>query len=240
MAKSLREITEQEISDLAARAEKEITDELRYLKQESIRIKRYLQRSKGEIEDARLQEFETELTQTTDDIDSLYSRQETLIENWSQTSDSNKVTIDDLTPGLLIRVNGFELPGEIKNISRLEQRVTVVFGSITAEVGIDSVLSISTHPYEKQPIRIPKPDSIPASELDLHGFTVEQATPVLEQYLDQVIRANMHRVRIVHGKGSGTLRRAVRQFLEQHPITLEFSSAPAEAGGDGVTVIEIT
>ena len=137
-------------------------------------------------------------------------------------------------------MNGFELPGEIKNISQLEQRVTVVFGSITAEVGIDSVLSISTPLYEKQPIRIPKPDSIPASELDLHGFTVEQATPVLEQYLDQAIRANMHRVRIVHGKGSGTLRRAVRQFLEQHPITLQFSSAPAEAGGDGVTVIEIT
>ena len=240
IATNLREITEQEISDLAARAEKEITDELRYLRQESVRIKRSLDRSKGEIEDARLQEFETELTQAADDIDSLYSRQETLIENWSQSSDNNRVSIDDLTPGLLIRVNGFELPGEIKNISQLEQRVTVVFGSIPAEVGIDSVLSISTHPYEKQTIRIPKPDSIPASELDLHGFTVEQATPVLEQYLDQAIRANMHRVRIVHGKGSGTLRRAVRQFLEQHPITLQFSSAPAEAGGDGVTVIEIT
>jgi len=82
----------------------------------------------------------------------------------------------------------------------------------------------------------PRPES-PGLELHLRGMTLDEALPDLEDYLDQAYLSGLPWVRIVHGKGTGVLRRGVRQTLERSPLVKTFKSAEPADGGDGVTVV---
>lgn len=77
------------------------------------------------------------------------------------------------------------------------------------------------------------------AELHLRGETVDDALILLDRYLDQAILSNRPEVRIVHGKGSGTLRRAVHDFLRDHPHVAGYTHPPENQGGQGVTVATI-
>ncbi|RLC72774.1 MAG: hypothetical protein DRI26_02295, partial [Chloroflexi bacterium] len=58
-------------------------------------------------------------------------------------------------------------------------------------------------------------------------------------YLDRAFRAGLAKVRIIHGGGTGALRRAVREWLAQHPLVASFQPAPPYEGGDGATMVEL-
>ncbi len=89
---------------------------------------------------------------------------------------------------------------------------------------------------ERGGVSIPHVES-PGLELHLRGMTLEEGLPRLEEYLDRAYVAGLPWVRIVHGKGTGTLRKAVRDLLRRHPLVREFKSAPANEGGEGVTIV---
>lgn len=89
--------------------------------------------------------------------------------------------------------------------------------------------------YERGGVSIPRTES-PGLELHLRGMTLEEGLPRLEEYLDRAYMAGLPWVRIVHGKGTGTMRKAVRDLLRHHPLVREFKSAPANEGGEGVTI----
>ncbi|MDY6834426.1 MAG: Smr/MutS family protein [Chloroflexota bacterium] len=76
-----------------------------------------------------------------------------------------------------------------------------------------------------------------ALNLDLHAFTVEEALIELDRYLYECYIANLFMVRIVHGKGTGALREAVRRELSKHPLVASFSSATSSEGGEGATIV---
>ncbi len=77
------------------------------------------------------------------------------------------------------------------------------------------------------------------AELLLIGQQVEPALDSLDAYLDQALAAGRERVRVVHGHGSGRLRRAVREHLRDHPAVAGFNPAPPSAGGDGATEVRL-
>jgi DNA mismatch repair protein MutS2 len=76
------------------------------------------------------------------------------------------------------------------------------------------------------------------SELHLRGLRVDEALPRLEKYVDDAYRAQAPFVRIVHGKGTGTLRKMVHQFLRDHPFVSSFRLGEQGEGGTGVTVVK--
>ncbi|MER3514892.1 MAG: endonuclease MutS2, partial [Chloroflexota bacterium] len=76
-------------------------------------------------------------------------------------------------------------------------------------------------------------------ELHLRGQTVDEALAALDRYLNAAYLAGLPWVRIVHGKGTGTLRRAVRRELARHPLVLSYEPARDEEGGEGVTVVKL-
>ncbi|MFN2244663.1 MAG: Smr/MutS family protein, partial [Anaerolineae bacterium] len=76
----------------------------------------------------------------------------------------------------------------------------------------------------------------PNVELDLRGQRIEEALPQVDKYLDDAFLAGMPFVRIVHGKGTGALRQAVRQQLRGHPLVNSFRAGEQGEGGTGVTV----
>jgi DNA mismatch repair protein MutS2 len=71
---------------------------------------------------------------------------------------------------------------------------------------------------------------------DLHGLRVEEALERLVQVLDRAARRGCDRVVIVHGRGTGALRDAVRGFLRDSPYVERFAAAEPVEGGDGATV----
>jgi DNA mismatch repair protein MutS2 len=83
----------------------------------------------------------------------------------------------------------------------------------------------------------PRPDSL--AELNVVGCTVDEATVRLDKFLDEATVVDQRVVRVVHGHGTGQLRRGVADYLKAHPLVARFESAPANAGGGGVTVVEL-
>ena len=81
---------------------------------------------------------------------------------------------------------------------------------------------------------------IPTQELDLRGFRAEDALFSVEGFLDKAMRDGLSSVRIIHGKGTGALRRAIRELLEEHPLVKSFAPEPPEKGGDGATNVDLT
>jgi DNA mismatch repair protein MutS2 len=79
----------------------------------------------------------------------------------------------------------------------------------------------------------------PGIELDLRGLRVEEAIPRLDKHLNDAYLAGLPSVRIIHGKGTGALRRAVREQLEGHPLVASHRPGDQHEGGDGATVAEL-
>lgn len=78
-----------------------------------------------------------------------------------------------------------------------------------------------------------------ALELHVRGETVDEAMVKVERFLDQALLANMPEARIVHGKGTGTLKRAVWDYLKAHPYVVSYGHPPENMGGTGVTVAKL-
>ena len=75
------------------------------------------------------------------------------------------------------------------------------------------------------------------SELNLIGSTADEAMDRLDKFLDQVTVADVREFRIVHGHGTGQLRRTVASYLKDHPLVARFEPAPEKQGGGGATIV---
>ena len=78
------------------------------------------------------------------------------------------------------------------------------------------------------------------TEVDLRGMDAVEAVCVLERYLDEAMRSNLSQVRIIHGKGTGTLRAAVQQALKKNKFVKKFRLGQYGEGEDGVTIAEFS
>ena len=76
-----------------------------------------------------------------------------------------------------------------------------------------------------------------ATELNIIGKTYQEALPDVEKFLDQALAAGSSPVRIIHGKGSGALRRQIHEFLDGQPFVKKYALDDVEGGGAGVTLV---
>ncbi len=77
------------------------------------------------------------------------------------------------------------------------------------------------------------------SELNVIGCHVDEALTRTERFLDEAIVSELKSVRLIHGYGTGQLRRAIGELLRSHPFVVQFGPAPGNQGGGGVTVVEL-
>ena len=75
--------------------------------------------------------------------------------------------------------------------------------------------------------------------LDLHTFNPKEVASLIEEYLALCVEKGIDSVRIIHGKGTGTLKRRVHGILSQHRLVVTFKGAPLEAGGWGATLVQL-
>jgi len=144
--------------------------------------------------------------------------------------------------------------GERVTVSTLKaDGIVTAIGESDAEVQIGSIrLRAKLSDLERktnQPIIDDRPQTIvhgpsstvasPGMEVSLRGKMVEDGLDELEQYLEKAYAAGLPFVRIVHGKGAGKLREAVREHLKKHPYISSFEEAKDNEGGAGVTIAKL-
>ena len=96
------------------------------------------------------------------------------------------------------------------------------------------------HVREYQPMNtVPQAVKSPGMELDIRGKRVEEALEILDRYVDAAYTSGLPFGRIIHGKGTGRLRQAVRQFLGDHSLVSKVTQGKNNEGGAGVTVIHM-
>jgi DNA mismatch repair protein MutS2 len=83
------------------------------------------------------------------------------------------------------------------------------------------------------------PTTAPPLEYDFRGWRAEDALEELDKRLDQAALAGMPFIRIIHGKGTGALRKAMRDYLAKHPLVKSIEAGQAEEGGEGVTIVRL-
>jgi len=85
------------------------------------------------------------------------------------------------------------------------------------------------------------PDNMTSAEDEVHlrRLTVDEALLKLDKYLNNAFMAGLYQVRVIHGKGTGTLRQAVREELAKHPLVKSYRAAGYGEGGAGVTIVEL-
>ncbi len=77
------------------------------------------------------------------------------------------------------------------------------------------------------------------AEIDLHGLTVDEAIPKLDDFLYEAFQSGQLRIWVVHGKGSGILRQEVRRYLSKHSLVRAQRPADPQHGGIGATQVEL-
>ena len=143
-----------------------------------------------------------------------------------------------LLPGDRVWVPSLQTSGEVAAVGAND--VEVKIGSFRVKLGQNRVelQQRGELPVIQSSGSLPKAAS-PGMELDLRGLTVDDMLVELDRYLDSAYLAGLPWVRLIHGKGTGALRQAVRDQLRGHPLVSEFRAGENSEGGEGVTVAKL-
>jgi len=155
------------------------------------------------------------------------------------------VTASQLQPGARIHVRGFSKPVVLRRLDGASAEIEA--GPLRMKVGLDEITGVegtSTTGSARASkgsvtVRTQASDEGTGGEINLIGCTVEEATERVDKFLDEAALANRSRVRIIHGHGTGALRKGLAQFLAKHPLVDSQSFETEERGGKAVTVVEL-
>jgi DNA mismatch repair protein MutS2 len=136
-----------------------------------------------------------------------------------------------------VEIRDGKIRGELLAIQG--DRARIRRGSLTFEAPLNQIRKAGERTREPRVrVAVEKSASL-ATELNLLGLRVHEALPRLETFLDQALLEQRTSVRIVHGMGTGALRRAVRQFLAESRYCSSYSEPSRAEGGGGVTIAEL-
>jgi DNA mismatch repair protein MutS2 len=143
--------------------------------------------------------------------------------------------------GSKVTVGGLGLEGIVISIDGNRAEIDVRGKRIQAKL---KELRVISGPSQQAPAKVRvnvdlKPRAGMLSELNVIGMTVDQAIDRVSRYLDDTMVTDLHEVRIVHGHGTGQLRKGLHAFLKTHPQVEKYYAAPDNQGGGGATIVEL-
>lgn len=154
------------------------------------------------------------------------------------------VAPSDLIPGVRVRVRGLPTPVVLRR--RDETTAEVEAGPLRMKVALADITSVVG---EEAPAKRVLPQGVtvrtqpatepPGEEINLIGCTVEEATRRVDKFLDQAALAGSSQIRIIHGHGTGALRRGLAEFLKTHPLVESIRAEAADRGGEAITLVEL-
>jgi DNA mismatch repair protein MutS2 len=155
---------------------------------------------------------------------------------------------EQIVAGARVHVRGLAQPVVIRQVDGKHAEVQA--GPLRMKLPVTDILSIATEGTGKGKIEKGKWETGVAvhaqsagepvpDEINVIGCTVEEATERVDKFLDQAALAGKPRVRIIHGHGTGALRRGLAEFLNSHALVEKISAEAADRGGTAVTVVTL-
>jgi DNA mismatch repair protein MutS2 len=146
----------------------------------------------------------------------------------------------EIEVGRLVHVRSVDADGRIVHLSPRGKVTVDLDGVRVLTEPADLERPRAKEEPKAPPSRIPRLALEPVSlELNVRGLTVSEALREVQLYLDRLLLADVCQASILHGKGTGALREAIRGYLASLSFVASFRSASPPEGGDGVTVFEI-
>ena len=140
-------------------------------------------------------------------------------------------------------LRGFDLPGEVIASPGKDRKVEVRFGTFRARFDLDRLSLSSTSelrkPGNNKKVSMVRSDQTPDS-LDLRGVRVEESLREVDTFLDKALLNGKSQIRVIHGKGTGALRQALREHFTSHPMVAFHEAEEDSLGGDGSTLVTLT
>jgi len=164
-----------------------------------------------------------------------------LIQKQDEVAPEPVVIAEKFEPGSLVHVVSGTEVGEIESLPPDGKTAVVVFGSVRMKVALSELRpakGTGSSPRSFAAIGSEKPQII-QQDIDLRGMTGEEAIPVVDKLIDQATLAGLHRIDLIHGKGTGALRKKITDFLSHHPRVRSFRLGEWNEGGTGATVVEL-
>lgn len=164
--------------------------------------------------------------------------------------DAIPCTADSAVKGSKVYVPSLQQYGIIEEIDTKENTVKVRMGRVTSRFSFNDVYCIvesrkTVATKKKPPVAKEEITSIPITiqtqynTIDLRGLRVDEALQKLDYELDAMVKRNIAAAVIIHGHGTGSLKKAVRDYLKHSFYTKNYRPGEPEEGGDGVTIIQL-
>lgn len=210
--------------------------ELDHVREELRTISRQMERfggKKGEVTNIRelIQQLDSDLKPISELVPRRIGPIEAPIKRPLQVGDLVWVASLDRTGDIL------KIYGDGAEVQAGTFRLRVALRDLELRAPANRESQASTTPQKRRTadITLPRIES-PGMEIDLRGHSVEEMLPLLQKYVDHAYLSGLPFTRIIHGKGTGTLRRAVREELRHNPLVKKHRTGEQNEGGDGVTM----
>ncbi len=145
-------------------------------------------------------------------------------------------------PGNAVWIEPLGIKGDVLEKDEHSGKIKVLAGDITYTVEESELTLIEdTEKVETKSEYIGTPYTVPhvSPEIDLRGLLAEEAFGVVDKYLDDAYLAGLSQVSLIHGKGTGALRKKIGEFLSHHHRVAEFRLGEWNEGGSGVTIVKL-
>lgn len=154
------------------------------------------------------------------------------------TSSHAALNINKIKPGDEVYLNNYHMNATVLAVNTAKKTLDVQAGIIKSTVKLSDV-SKASKSVQHKPVsthRSAMKVKTVRSEIDLRGMTVDEALAATDRFIDDAYLNNLSQVHIIHGKGTGALRKAIKEKLSGSKYVKQFYYAPANEGGDGATI----
>jgi len=148
--------------------------------------------------------------------------------------------LTDFSVGNFVLIRNTAASGQIIEIDKEKQRATIESGTIKMQVNLSDLLIDNSRRKDK-PIASHLNFKLPETSyrLDIRGKRPDEADFEILKFIDDSYMTGQDRIEILHGKGTGVLKRTVKEILDRHEKVKNYYFAPIEFGGEGITVVEL-
>jgi len=148
--------------------------------------------------------------------------------------------LSEITIGQRVRWKGYNQTGTILSNPDASDRLLIDTGEVKVKVPLNELEALDDETKSKSKVRVSYRMEIDASnELDLRGMRAEEAQHLTEKFIEDAVLAGLHQLYIIHGKGTGALRKTINSFLDKHNQVVSKHLADWNQGGSGVTVVNL-
>ena len=220
--------------ELTRKAKEEARELLKQAKEEADEIVKALREIKTSVDVSRNKDVEEMRKRLMDGID---RTSESVIKSEA----INAFAPEHLLVGDSVRVLSINQEGTVVSLPNDKGDLTVQVGLMKMNVNLKQLAVISKKKkdekvYDKVRAFSAKSAFI-SPEIDVRGNNTEEAIAIIDKYLDDAAISSLSQVRIIHGKGTGALRKGLHEYFKHHPHVKKFEDAAYNEGGSGATVI---